>query len=241
MGQIKDLTGQVFGTLQVLQLEKILSHRTYWKCKCLNCGKIVIKRQDNLKKAESCGCLKQKNAKHYKDFTGQKFGKLIALYPIEKRSSQNRVYWHCKCDCGNECDVLITNLQSGNTKSCGCLVSKGQELIAKILTENNIPFERQKSFENFFYKETNKPIKFDFFVNNEYIIEYDGKQHFQCSESGWDNIDNFNKTKERDAIRNQWCQKNNIPLIRIPYLKYQTLNIQDLLLNSSSFKVFNKL
>lgn len=28
--------------------------------------------------------------------------------------------WHCICDCGNEVDVIISSLRSGNTKSCGC-------------------------------------------------------------------------------------------------------------------------
>jgi len=28
--------------------------------------------------------------------------------------------WNCKCDCGNEVQVLTYNLRNGNTKSCGC-------------------------------------------------------------------------------------------------------------------------
>lgn len=33
-------------------------------------------------------------------------------------------YWHCKCSCGNECDVLGAHLRSGHTRSCGCLQKK---------------------------------------------------------------------------------------------------------------------
>lgn len=54
------------------------------------------------------------------DITNQKFGKLIALYPTEKRSGKN-VVWHCKCECGNECDISSNHLRRGETKSCGCL------------------------------------------------------------------------------------------------------------------------
>lgn len=28
--------------------------------------------------------------------------------------------YRCKCDCGNEIEVIGQNLKNGNTKSCGC-------------------------------------------------------------------------------------------------------------------------
>ena len=48
-----------------------------------------------------------------KDLTNQRFGKLIALYPTDKRSGSS-VVWHCKCDCGNECDVASSKLIKNN-------------------------------------------------------------------------------------------------------------------------------
>lgn len=44
------------------------------------------------------------------DITGQKFGLLTAVNPTKKNG---RSAWHCKCDCGNECDVDSSNLRSG--------------------------------------------------------------------------------------------------------------------------------
>lgn len=52
------------------------------------------------------------------DLTGKKFGKLTPLYYIKGGK------WHCKCDCGNECDVDTRNLNSNHTQSCGCLVKE---------------------------------------------------------------------------------------------------------------------
>ena len=49
------------------------------------------------------------------DISGQRFGKLTALHPV------NRQLWHCRCDCGNECDVRLLNLMHGGTRSCGCM------------------------------------------------------------------------------------------------------------------------
>ena len=40
------------------------------------------------------------------------------------------------------------------------------------------------TFENCFNPKTKYLFKFDFYVDNKYIIEYDGQQHFQSS-SGW--------------------------------------------------------
>ena len=51
------------------------------------------------------------------NLTNQKFGFWTALYPIKKN---NRIYWHCRCDCGEEKEVLQYSLASGKSKSCGC-------------------------------------------------------------------------------------------------------------------------
>jgi hypothetical protein len=38
-------------------------------------------------------------------------------------------------------------------------------------------------------------------------------------------------------IKNQWCKENNIPLIRIPYTHLKDLSIEDLILETSKFKI----
>ena len=59
--------------------------------------------------------------KYKYDLTGQKFGKLTALYPVPDKA--HRARWHCVCDCGNEKDVLQQNLSNGHVRSCGCILS----------------------------------------------------------------------------------------------------------------------
>lgn len=56
-----------------------------------------------------------------KDISNCRFGKLVALYPIEARDRKWSVYWHCRCDCGGEIDLTEDNLVHGKYKSCGCL------------------------------------------------------------------------------------------------------------------------
>jgi hypothetical protein len=51
---------------------------------------------------------------------GKKFGKLTVIkeHPVRKNK---RVQWVCKCDCGNETNVVTYRLNNGETRSCGCL------------------------------------------------------------------------------------------------------------------------
>ena len=54
------------------------------------------------------------------DLVNQRFGKLIAIEPTNKRVDK-KIIWRCFCDCGNEWFVSSAHLKSGHTKSCGCL------------------------------------------------------------------------------------------------------------------------
>jgi len=55
----------------------------------------------------------------FTDITGKRFGRLVA---IERVGSQHKSpLWKCKCDCGNIIDVSLQKLNTGDTKSCGCL------------------------------------------------------------------------------------------------------------------------
>lgn len=163
------------------------------------------------------------------DITGKTFGKWTVLYKTDKRNAGGVIYWHCRCECGKEKDVLGTSLRSGRSLSCGLHsnISKGNVKIADILDQANIFYEIQKKFS------TCKDIKelpFDFFVNNEYLIEYDGQHHFKK-----DSIFNYEYTHKHDLLKSQWCKRNNIPLIRIPYTHYKDLKLEDLLLETSVF------
>ena len=145
--------------------------------------------------------------------------------------------WKCQCDCGNIITVRGADLWNGHTKSCGCISSFGEEKITTILKNANIPFVIQKTFNNCRFPDTNALAKFDFYVNDSYLIEYDGKQHFSYTSCGWDNESNYNKIIEHDKYKNDWCIINDIPLIRIPYTQYDTLNLNDLLSETTKFRI----
>lgn len=61
------------------------------------------------------------------DLTGQRFGRLTVIGRKEGaviQGSTARVFWNCKCDCGNFCSINGYCLRSGVTKSCGCLFNE---------------------------------------------------------------------------------------------------------------------
>jgi hypothetical protein len=54
-----------------------------------------------------------------RNLIGKIFGKLNVIR--EGESSNKSRLWVCRCSCGNEIPVASRLLNSGNTKSCGCL------------------------------------------------------------------------------------------------------------------------
>lgn len=56
---------------------------------------------------------------NFKDVTGYQYGRL-AVIGFSRRHSR-KTFWHCQCECGIVLEVAASYLQSGKTRSCGCL------------------------------------------------------------------------------------------------------------------------
>lgn len=238
-----DLVGQKFGRLTVLEkLPERKNEHIVWKCQC-DCGNIVNVSGYCLKSGNtnSCGCYKSDRIRETNtvDMTGQRFGKLVVIERDFSKGNNKKAYWKCLCDCGNYYSALGPDLRNGHTNSCGCLISKGEAKIRQLLQQANYNFTIQQSFNTCLFDINNARSKarFDFCVNDQYLIEYDGQQHFKCTGQGWDTEEEFEKRKVRDAYKNQWCKDNHIPLIRIPYTHYDDLCIEDLMLETTKFRV----
>lgn len=235
VGRARDLRNQKFGRwTPIYRIKKEGSKKTYWHCKC-DCGKEKDVEASSLLRniSQSCGCLHnellgQSNINNKLiDIAGKRFGKLTVLSRVS--GNHNGAIWKCKCDCSNIVSINSFHLRHDMSHSCGCLRSKGEEKIGYLLRLHNIPFEKEKTFETCILPSGYK-ARFDFYVNNRYIIEYDGRQHFFYEASGWNTEEQFQKTQQHDNFKNQWCKDNNIPIIRIPYTKLDSLKIEDLIL-----------
>ena len=73
------------------------------------------------------------NGRQMVDITNRTFGRLTALYPTKKRDCKGSIYWHCKCTCGNEKDVLVDALINGDYVSCGCRKKEINENVSSYL------------------------------------------------------------------------------------------------------------
>lgn len=228
----KNLIGQKFGLLTVINYTSENRHGSaLWECQC-DCGNICYATTEGLRTGDniSCGCRNlgsEKFANRYKiDLTGKRYGKLTVIKSTSDRTNFGNQIWECQCDCGNICYVSTNHLQTGNTKSCGCLQgnSVGEIRIKQILDENNIKYKSEYIFSDL----PNRRYDFAIFNNkNEIIqlIEFDGEQHYVEAPF-------FNKTleeqKQIDEEKNIFAKNKNIKLIRIPYWKRDNLTLEDL-------------
>lgn len=239
MSKLIDLTDLEFGRLKVLyRVNNDKNNKPMWLCKC-SCGKLKNISGKSLRSGhtQSCGCLNNERISNLNklNLTNQIFGFLKAIEPIEGDKNTPRK-WKCQClKCNNFILVETNKLTSGHTKSCGCLnISYGEEKIAYLLKKHKIDFVQEKTFQDLLYKETGHHPRFDFFVNNSYVIEFDGVQHFE-SNGGWNTEELVQKNKIRDKIKNEYCFSKNIPIIRIPYYILNDLTIKDLMLETSKY------
>lgn len=110
-----------------------------------------------------------------------------------------------------------------------CFSSKGEEEIAKVLSSLRYEFDRQKRFPEC---RRENMLPFDFYIESlNLCIEFDGIQHYEpvdFSNKGEEHaFKEFKIRQINDKIKNEFCKKNKIKLIRIPYYDYD--NISDIL------------
>jgi len=115
------------------------------------------------------------------------------------------------------------------TQGCPkCNSSNGELLISSLLSKINVLNIREKRFDGCRYK---RSLPFDFYLP-EYnlVIEYDGVQHFRpinfngTFKTKESLLENFELTKLKDKIKNDFCKLEGIKMIRISYKDKDKLN-----------------
>lgn len=148
--------------------------------------------------------------KRAKDIHGDKYDYSLVDY----KNSKSKI----KIICPEH--EIFEQIPSGHIRGYGCIKcksfkeSKGESKIREFLSNNSIEFESQKIFDD--CKNINY-LLFDFYLPKQNIcIEFDGIQHFEPIKY-FGGTKKFKETQERDKIKNEYCLKNNIELIRIKY------------------------
>lgn len=231
----ENLIGKKFNQLTVVKRLIDNNDKVVWKCQC-ECGNTTMVRADSLKSGhtKSCGCLQKKHAANLnsKNLIGERFGRLMVTKRSQKKNTSGQYFWICDCDCGTKnIEINGHNLVSRGTQSCGCLRSKGEEKIAKILSDNNISFIREYILKDCVFSTGGHP-KMDFAIINSnqeilYFIEYQGEQHYQPRGTIFTK-EKVKLIQQRDKEKLKFCQNKNIPILYIKYDKYEVLELKDL-------------
>lgn len=117
-----------------------------------------------------------------------------------------------KCSKGHINETKLNYFICGN-RCPECNDSNGEEIIKKYLDSVKLTYTSQKKYPE--CKNINQ-LPFDLLVNNQFIIEFDGKQHFTPVEH-FGGKTQFDKQKKHDYIKTTYCIQNKIPLLRISY------------------------
>ena len=94
------------------------------------------------------------------------------------------------------------------------IMSAGEKRIYNYLQRKNIKFIWQKKFKDCKDK---RELPFDFYLSKyNLIVEFDGIQHYEItSRFGKEGLE---ETQKHDRIKNTYCTKNNISMIRLTYV-----------------------
>jgi len=128
-------------------------------------------------------------------------------------------------ECGNVFEMKYRFFVNLDQRCPICRISKGEEKIKTWLQVNDLKFEQNFRFVDC---RNQRPLPFDFaiFIDNKiYLIEYDGIQHFEesfkfVSKTDKDSLLNI---QSRDKIKDDYCTKNNINLLRVHYKDYEAV------------------
>ena len=149
--------------------------------------------------------------------------KNLPLTPFDVTfGSGKKVWWKCSNNHEWITSVggLVRGINDGGNGCPLCYDSNGENKIKNILDQINITYEIQKTFDD--CKNTKK-LRFDFYLPKyNVLIEYDGMQHFKPIKF-FGGIKRFNDLNKHDNIKNEYASKNNIPLLRIPYTKFDSI------------------
>lgn len=98
--------------------------------------------------------------------------------------------------------------------------SRGEMKIEEILTENSLNFKMEYIFPEL-TSSNGKPLRFDFVVFDDdglidFIIEYQGKQHYEAS-AKFGGKRGLYQQQFNDNKKRRFCALHNFKLIEIPY------------------------
>jgi hypothetical protein len=200
-------------------VDDYVNMKTNVTTQCVHCNRIRTCNPADLLNSHYCIC-------HSKQEFIKKFRRSKEWYTNELRNINtkievvgdyigidNNILVRCT-ECFHEWAPKAGALIYNRTGCPICNVSKGETAVQTFLTNNAIPFEPQKTFDDLIH--INK-LRFDFYLPKLNVaIEVDGIQHRE-SVAMFGGDKTFEYIKFLDSIKDKYCLDNGIKLIRLPY------------------------
>ncbi len=200
--------------MQLLEPYQNLTHRT--KCLCTKHNVVANKTMQEILKGQGCYFCGIEKLSFLHTLTIDEYRDRVYLVNknvevLEYIGMASKAKFRCKL-CGHEWYAHAGVMAEDGTQcpKC-CRYYKGEKIIKNILDKWGYIYEEQKRFPDCIDK---RCLPFDIYLPDyNTIIEYDGEQHFRPV---W-GIKSFTMTVKHDEIKNNYCEVNNISLIRITY------------------------
>lgn len=217
---------EIHNDLYDYSLVDYINNRVKIKIRCKKHG--IFEQTPKRHLVDKCGC--KKCFSGYKRIFIDDFLNRVSLIHGDKYDYSKVVFKTTKIKveiiCNKHGSFYLKPESHFKGRGCPICQSKslGEDKIRNLLNGRNISFEEQRKFNGC---KNILPLRYDFFIESKNIlIEYDGRQHYVPSDK-FGSINEFNKTKLRDEIKNTYAKLNGIHLIRIPYYEYN--NIENIL------------
>lgn len=233
-GGLKLETDEVDNYLKSTKFKRIDNYKnnsTKMKFLCNDCGEIFESTFASIKLNESCKVCDQTNLtddlidSRLEQYNIKRIDKYVDKIKIGKKV---KIRFQClKESCNNIWLADVYNVTNG-VSGCPFCRNKREELVFRKIEEKlETEVVRQKKFH---FKNRRFYADFYFSINNkEYMVEYNGKQHYEPI-GFFGGEPSFNKQTKRDELFKEYCDNKNIKLIEIPYwCKIEHLNILEYL------------
>lgn len=170
---------------------------------------------------KGCGCkecmkekIASKNGRTHDEFVKIVKGNYPHIVVLSKYSNAKSII-ECRCKIHNRIFTKIADALVSNKGQCPiCTMSDGAKKVAGFLDRNRIEFIPEYKFKN---ESQIQNKRFDFYISElNTCIEFDGAQHFYPM-TNMGGQDYFEYMKHNDEIKEEYCKRNGIRLIRIPY------------------------
>lgn len=208
----KKINGEKFN----YSLVEYIGNKIKIKLICNSCNKIFCQRPDShISQKQGCPNCRKNKKLTTEDFISRSkkiHGDLYDYSSVVYKGIDEKVKIICNVH------GIFHQLPSSHLhQKCGCPIcrnSKGELAVKSWLENNQIKFMQEYKFPDC---RNILELPFDFYLPDyNFLIEYDGEQHFNASKlyGGEKRLIN---TLKLDKIKTEYCKDNNINLLRIKY------------------------